>query len=441
MTRTTAGGPDQRDRRLLHQHERLGPILNRPVIYTPIPLPSVYCGVNSAVAAVAALAAHWLGSGDRPPHRRRVVGDRCAQHHLQRAAPFLEPIVVGGLPRDDAEQFHTFVADALRDPERQMCGLEQRSRPFRRHTARRTIDGSCRWPAPNGRLSRRLLEAMGLWDQALATGAVFVNPYDPANIADTRRNLADSLSLGFTYTSRLADMLEPAFATRTAAEWERFLAARLAAASVVITGRNGRTTPMRRARRASRRDPRDGGRADRADELDAERAPLRAALARRAGLEKELPDRMAPAPACRDGPAQRTPATGRLHGGGHDQRVGRAELHAHVRRTRRYRDAAGRDRIQRARHPRDVVGRELGRQACASSSSDESRRGSPSSTSSPLARRHRLRQYDGRPDGANSASMRRRWGNSIRAPSACRYRHPRRTDGPRHHDKGYDPSH
>ena len=32
-----------------------GPILNRPVIYTPIPLPSVYCGVNGAVAAVAAL--------------------------------------------------------------------------------------------------------------------------------------------------------------------------------------------------------------------------------------------------------------------------------------------------------------------------------------------------------------------------------------------------
>ena len=66
---------------------------------------------------------------------------------------------------------------------------------------------------PNGRLSRRLLEAMGLWNQALATGAVFVNPYDAANIADARRNLADSLSLEFTYTSRLGDLLEPAFAS------------------------------------------------------------------------------------------------------------------------------------------------------------------------------------------------------------------------------------
>jgi crotonobetainyl-CoA:carnitine CoA-transferase CaiB-like acyl-CoA transferase len=89
--------------------------------------------------------------------------------------------------------------------------------------------------APNRRLSRRFLEAMGLWDQALATGAVYEDPYDAANIADARRNLGDSLSLGFTYTSKLADLLEPAFATRSAAEWERFLAANGAAASIIMT--------------------------------------------------------------------------------------------------------------------------------------------------------------------------------------------------------------
>src|SRR6478752_1103327 len=31
------------------------PILNRPVIYTPLTLPSIYCAVNGAVAAVSAL--------------------------------------------------------------------------------------------------------------------------------------------------------------------------------------------------------------------------------------------------------------------------------------------------------------------------------------------------------------------------------------------------
>ena len=58
---------------------------------------------------------------------------------------------------------------------------------------------------------------------------------DWVNIADARRNLADSLSLGFTYTSRLADLLEPAFAARTAAEWERFLAANGTAATIMMT--------------------------------------------------------------------------------------------------------------------------------------------------------------------------------------------------------------
>jgi len=216
-----------------------GPILNRQVIYTPIPLPSVYCGVNGAVAAVSALVDRLRTGLGREIIASRIAGGLSAIGALSitsKGLPdFLEPIVVGGLPPGmSPEQFHTFVADALRDPERQMW-LERRFAPF--STPYRARDG--RWilpmAGPNGRLSRRMLEAMGLWEQALAAGAVFVNPYDPANIADARRNMADSLSLGFTYTSRLADLLEPVFATRTAAEWERFLAAYGSAASIIMT--------------------------------------------------------------------------------------------------------------------------------------------------------------------------------------------------------------
>jgi crotonobetainyl-CoA:carnitine CoA-transferase CaiB-like acyl-CoA transferase len=216
-----------------------GPILNRPVIYTPIPLPSVYCGVNAAVAAVATLVDRQRTGLGREIVASRLAGGLSAIGALSITSEglpkHLEPIVVGGLPPGmTPEQFRTFVADALRDPERQMW-LERRFAPF--STPYRTKDG--RWvlpmAGPNGRLSRRLLEAMGIWDQALATGAVFEDPYDAANIADARRNLADSLSLGFTYTSKLADLLEPAFLTRTAAEWERFLAARGSAASIVMT--------------------------------------------------------------------------------------------------------------------------------------------------------------------------------------------------------------
>ena len=215
-----------------------GPILNRPVIYTPIPLPSV-CGVNGAVAAVSALVDRLRTGLGREIVASRIAGGLSAIGALSitsKGLPdHLEPIVVGGVPPGTTpEQFRTFVADAIREPERQMW-LERRFAPF--STPYRTQDNLWILPmaGPNGRLSRRLLEAMGLWDQALATGAVFVNPYDAANIADARRNLGDSLSLGFTYTSRLADLLEPAFTTRTAAEWERFLAASGTAASIIMT--------------------------------------------------------------------------------------------------------------------------------------------------------------------------------------------------------------
>ena len=216
-----------------------GPILNRPVIYTPVPLPSVYCGVNAVVAAVAALVDRQRTGLGRELLASRLAGGLSAIGALSitsKGLPkHLEPIVVGGLPPGmTPDQFRTFVADALRDPERQMW-LERRFAPF--STPYRTRDSQWYLPmaAPNRRLSRRFLEAMGIWDQALATGAGFVDPYDPANLDDSRRNLGDSLSLGFTYTSKLADMLEAAFLARTAAEWERYLDARGVAGSIIMT--------------------------------------------------------------------------------------------------------------------------------------------------------------------------------------------------------------
>jgi crotonobetainyl-CoA:carnitine CoA-transferase CaiB-like acyl-CoA transferase len=216
-----------------------GPILGRNVIYTPIPLPSVYCGVNAAVATVAALIDRQRTGLGREIVASRLAGGLSAIGALSMTSKglpkHLEPIVVGGLPPGlSADQFKTFVADALRDPARQMW-LERRFAPF--STPYRTKDNSWYLPmaAPNRRLSRRFLEAMGLWDQALATGAVYVDPYDAANMADARRNLGDSLSLGFLYTSKLADLLEAAFVIRTSPEWERYLDARGAAGTIIMS--------------------------------------------------------------------------------------------------------------------------------------------------------------------------------------------------------------
>ena len=170
-----------------------GPILNRPVIYTPLPLPSIYCAVNGAVAAVSAWWTVRTGLGREiiaSRLARRAVGDRRAQHDLRGAARLsgadhhrrpAAGIDAGTIPH----------LRRRRDPrtERQMW-LERRFAPFSAPYRAGTADWILPMAGPNVRLSRRLLEAMGLWDQALTTGAVFVTPYDPANIAEARRNLA-----------------------------------------------------------------------------------------------------------------------------------------------------------------------------------------------------------------------------------------------------------
>lgn len=127
-----------------------GPILNRPVIYTPIPLPSVYCAVNGAVAAVAVLVDRQRTGLGREIIASRLAGGLSAIGALtvtSKGLPEqLEPIVIGGLPPGmTPEQFRTFVADALREPERQMW-LERRFAPF--STPYRAADNRwiCRWP-------------------------------------------------------------------------------------------------------------------------------------------------------------------------------------------------------------------------------------------------------------------------------------------------------
>ena len=289
-----------------------GPILNRPVIYTPLPLPSIYCAVNGAVAAVSALVDRLRTGLGREIIASRLAGGLSAIGALSMTSKglpdFLEPIIIGGLPPGlTPEQFHTFVADAIREPERQMW-LERRFAPF--SAPYRARDG--RWilpmAGPNARLSRRLLEAMGLWDQALTTGAVFVNPYDPANIAEARRNMGDSLSLGFAYTSRLADMLESAFATRTAAEWERFLAANGTAATIMMTWEEWQHDADARTAGVFAEIPEiEGVQIGRTNWMRSAQpyAPL---LARRAA--STLPNRASPAPAATGRAAARLPLEG-----------------------------------------------------------------------------------------------------------------------------------
>jgi len=228
-----------------------GRMLGRPVIYTPLPLCSVYAGVNGAIAVGAALVDRERSGSGREIVASRLAGGLSAIGALSLTSEglpeHLAPTVIGGLPPGvNPEEFKTIVAAASADPARQLW-LEQRFGPL--SAPWRASDGLFILPmaAPNRRLTRRALEALGLWDKALAAGMVDVSAYDPANKADARRNLADSVALNFTMASALADMLEPVFASRTAAEWERYLQANGVPATVILSWEEWQKYPAARA--------------------------------------------------------------------------------------------------------------------------------------------------------------------------------------------------
>ena len=216
-----------------------GPMLGRPVIFTPLPLSSVYAGVNGAVAVAAVLVDRERTGLGREVHASRIAGGLSAIGALALTSsglpPHLAPIVVGGLPPGLApDQAKVIMGRAMAEPAGQLY-LEQRVAPL--SAPYRCADGRFLLPmaAPNRRLTRRALEALGLWDRALAAGMVDVNSFDAANVGNRHNNLADSLALRFDLTSQLADWLEPIFASRSAEEWDRFLQANGVAVAIIGT--------------------------------------------------------------------------------------------------------------------------------------------------------------------------------------------------------------
>jgi crotonobetainyl-CoA:carnitine CoA-transferase CaiB-like acyl-CoA transferase len=206
-----------------------GRLLGRPVIYTPLPLSSVYTAVIAAVAAGAALLERLHSGRGREILASRLAGGLSAvgalglkqtglPAHLDIAPPAPVP---AGLA---ADAFAALIAQARDSAERQ-AWLERRlvavGMPYR------TLDGRfvLLVTGANRRATRRLYRHLGLWDTLLARGLTDVSPFEPRALAERGRNLADAPSLDFRSLSIVAGLLEPIMASRTAAHWERELCA------------------------------------------------------------------------------------------------------------------------------------------------------------------------------------------------------------------------
>ena len=204
-----------------------GRMLGRPVIYTPLPICSVYAGVHGAIAVGAALVDRERTGAGREIVASRLSGGLSAIGALTLTSsgipPHLAASRLGGLPEGlTMERFQEMAQAAARDATSELW-LAQRFAPLASPFA--AADGRLVLPmvSPNRRLTERFLQGLGVWESALAAGMVNESPYDPLAGQYTGRNLADSLTLDFTNTSALAELIEAAFAAKPADEWEQEL--------------------------------------------------------------------------------------------------------------------------------------------------------------------------------------------------------------------------
>ena len=206
-----------------------GRALGRPVIYTPLPICSVYAGVLGAIAVGAAIVDRERSGAGREIIASRLAGGLSAIGALTLTSsgipPHLAPASLGGTLGGLAPaRLQEILQEAARDSARELW-LAQRRSPLASPFA--AADGRLVLPmvAPNRRLTERFLKALDVWDAALAAGMVNESCYDPGASQYAGRNLADSLSLDFANTSTLADLIETAFARKPAAQWEHELCA------------------------------------------------------------------------------------------------------------------------------------------------------------------------------------------------------------------------
>ena len=206
-----------------------GPLLGRPVIYMSLPLCSVYAGVNGAVAVGAALVDRVRTGLGRDIIASRLAGGLSAiaalNLEVEGLPPNFMPTVIGGLPPGISEErLQEIVARASAD-DKWRRWLEARFMPLGGGPYK-AKDGAWFLPMTGGsrRNTVQNLKLAGIYDPIIEAGAVDKDVYDPANNEFRQNNLADLVAMRFDLNEKIADMMEELVATRTAAEWQQYMA-------------------------------------------------------------------------------------------------------------------------------------------------------------------------------------------------------------------------
>jgi len=208
-----------------------GPLLGKPVIYMPLPLCSVYAAVNGSAAVAACLFDRTRTGLGRDIIASRIAGGLSAIAALNLRTGGLPPHL---MPVDFTEiaapegmsptDLKALLTKASTD-DKWRNWLETRFVPLGGGPYR-SKDG--KWflvlTAGNRRLTESNMRGFGLYDEILKLGVVNENPYDAANIKYRYNNLADMVAMRFDLNSRIADMIQPIIASRTAREWEQAMA-------------------------------------------------------------------------------------------------------------------------------------------------------------------------------------------------------------------------
>ncbi|SFZ98932.1 CAIB/BAIF family protein [hydrothermal vent metagenome] len=205
----------------------VGKFVGRPVIYTPLPLSSVYAGVNGAIAVASALVDRTRCGQGREVIASRIAGGLSAIGALalltEGEPEHLKPADLTGLPEGvDPELAKVALQEAAKDPHKQLL-LEQKIIPLNAPYLTSDNRFAMGIAGVNRHIARKFLKTLGLWDAALSEGFVDKDPYDPKNIEFKGRNLADGGSISFKMNSWLAENISKVMATKTAKEWEKEL--------------------------------------------------------------------------------------------------------------------------------------------------------------------------------------------------------------------------